>query len=1010
MRSKNDQALFRGNPVRIAVVTALLAWHALGTAAEPAPAARYQVDQPSQPLSESLRAIAKQTSSSVLFDPAAVSGRVSRPVSGQLSGAEAISRALEGTGLNSEVMKDGAIVVKPKGAPAAAPAAARTSTLSAAEPRAAVLLAQATGGTDSDVKTPASVVATATTDGRVGQAAATQRIEVTGSRIKKKVETETALPVNVYTKADIERSGQPTLSGFLNGLSEVSLSSTSEGTLGGVFPGSSTVQLRGLPVGTTLVLLNGRRLQDSGLSALASVFNLNLIPLAAVERVEIVPTGSSAVYGGDALAGVVNIILKKSIEGFSLESRYGTASGTEDGGLSLATGGVFERGSFLLVGALSKKTPLNAGERELFRDADYRRFGGSDTRVLACTPGTVSSTTTASLPGLDSPVAGIPSVAPGQALTIADFTATSGQPNLCSLRAAGYGTALIYGEETTGVHAAVDYNIGGTWSAFAELTYSKTSQVGREQGFALSDVLVPASNPFNPFGVDVLVTSRLGPQNGTIGFGLDTKFHRALLGIRGQVTSGWEIEATVARAAEDNDARSFNFTEDFAAQAAALAASDPAGALNPFTSGRAASDQVLRGIWSSTLTKARGSRDLFNGFVRGSVADLPAGSVDVIAGVEVGRDKWVSGAAFDLRRQTESFFAEARVPLLSSSSNQASKSELAALTLAGRHDRYNDIGSANTYQVGLEVRPSRTLLLRATTATSFKPPTLFQQSPIPQAVPAEFFGLTDPLRGNAPLTTGEVIFNAQNALEPEEGKAKTLGVVWGPDRLPGLQASVAVWRIGLTNKIIQPGSPQFFLDNEALFPGLVERAPTVGGVIGEVTRVKYASVNFGNIDVAGVDIGLSYSFPTPVGKWSLSGNATRTGKYDVVLVPNAPKEDRVGQRSSEAWAPEWKGQLAVGFERGPWNIGVTGRYLGSYKDAGANPRDLGGIWYVDLSASADLKQLLTMGSTFKSARFTAGVVNAGNKLPEFVNAAPYYDTTQGDWRGRYLSARLSVAW
>jgi iron complex outermembrane recepter protein len=1014
MRSNIGHAEFETNPIRIAVLTALLTWHTLGATAEPAPAARYHVDQPSQPLSESLRAIAKLTSSSVLFDPGVVNGRMSHPVSGQLSGAEAISRALEGTGLASEVQKDGAIVVKPRGAPVAVPATPSVGVSSASEPRAVILLAQAAGGSSGDGNPPPSAVLVAANEQRE-QIAAEQRVEVTGTRIKR-VETDGAIPVNVYTKEDIDKSGQPTLTGFLNGLNVVSLSSTSEGGLAGAAGGGvTTVQLRGLPIGHTLVLVNGRRLQDSGASGFSSFFNLSLIPLAAVERVEVLPTGSSAVYGGDALAGVVNIILKKSLDGFALDSRYGVAKGIEDGGLSLATGGMFERGSFLIVGALTKRTTLSVNEREFFRDGDYRRFGGPDLRGRGCTPGTVRSTTGANLPGLSAPLAGVPSVAPGHALTVSDFAATAGQPNLCYGIAQGYGVGLVWGSETATVHATTDYRISDTWSALSELTYSKARQLGQETGPFLGSALVAASNPFNPFGADVLVTARLSPENGTTGTKRDTDFTRALLGVRGEIAKGWEFEASVVSAVDKSQSLALNSIVNSAARTAALAATTPSGALNPFATGRAASDEVLRGIWSDDISNSRGSRDLLNAFVRGSAFDLPAGPVDLIAGIELGRDKWFSGGptgSFDYSRRTTAQFAEARIPLLRSpQSNQTRARELAALTLAGRRDDYSDVGTANTYQVGLEVRPASTILLRAATATSFKPPSLYQQTPRQSVSRAlDSFGLTDPLLVNAAITSGEVIIGAPRVLKPETGEAQTLGVLYEPDAVPGLRVGLNAWRIALKDQIISPASAQFFLDNEQLFPGSVERAPSVGGVPGLVTRVNYSLVNIGKVDVAGTDLELAYLLPTSVGKWNLSAGATRTSKYDVVLVPNSPTDDRLGRRNTEAWAPKWKGRLFAGLDRGSWTLGITGRYLGNYKDAGTSTRELGDIWHFDLVTTADLKKLAGIGTSFRSATLTAGIVNVGNKLPEFVGSFPFYDFTQGDWQGRYVNVRLSVAW
>jgi iron complex outermembrane receptor protein len=278
------------------------------------------------------------------------------------------------------------------------------------------------------------------------------------------------------------------------------------------------VQLRGLPIGSTLVLINGRRVQAVGSSA-ANIFNLNLIPLAAVDRIEIVPVGSSAVYGGDALAGVVNVILKKSIDGHSLAARLGSGRGIRDGSVSLATGSADDAGSYVLLGSYSRSTPLTMAERSFFRDGDYRRFGGLDTRVRNCTPGTVSSASGANLPGLGASFAGIPVLAPDQVPGVSDFVPTAGQANLCNVWANGQGYALVHGTESLGLHALGDRRLFGSWSVFGELTLAEDRLHASDIGLSLNNVLVPASNPYNPFGEDVRVRRCSGPTTACRGSG-----------------------------------------------------------------------------------------------------------------------------------------------------------------------------------------------------------------------------------------------------------------------------------------------------------------------------------------------------------------------------------------------------------------------------------------------------------------------------------------------------------
>jgi iron complex outermembrane recepter protein len=994
---------FRGG-----AIVALFLSCGLACATEPTSPVRYRIEQPAQSLSESLRAIARQTGVSVLFDPVAVGGRKSRAVSGQLTAADAISRALEGSGLEPVVMPDGSIVVRAAASAGGSPASAPVGAGAAASQLSGIRVA-ADGGTVRPVPA-ASEAALEEGSGSAQEAGvptALSRVEVTGSRLKR-IDADGPAPVNVYTRADIDRSGQPTLERFISSLNEASIS-PGEGGLGPT-TGQGSVQLRGLPLGSTLVLINGRRVQAVGSSS-GNFFNLNLIPMAAVERVEIVPVGSSAVYGGDALAGVVNVILKKSMDGVALDARLASGAGTGDGNVSLGTGGQGRLGSYLILGSYSKTKPLTMAEREFFQDADYRRFGGVDARARFCSPGTVTNVATSNLPGLNSRFAAIP--ATGEPLTVASFSGTSGQANLCSSLANGHGTALVHGTESRALHVAGEGLLGDAWSVFGEVTHVNDRLRAEQSGILLNNVLVPATNPYNPFGVAVRVTTRLGLENGAETFARDTRFTRALIGVRGELGSGWDLEASVSTTRDDGERHLIDTTANVPARTAALATSSTAAALNPFAVGRAANDDVLRSIWSDSIREAHGRKDQASAFVRGSVMTLPSGSVDLIAGLETARDRYktLTPGSFDIggTRSNSAAYGELRVPLWRTAAANGPSWEMSALTLAARRDRYSDFGSAATYQAGLEFRPTRTTLLRASTATSFKPPTLLQTHVDDQTYTTEDFGLLDPARGNAPIAGGVVLRATNPNLQPEKGRAYSVGAVWEPESAVGTRLAATAWRVRIDG-LIALLWPQVVLDNEALFPGFITRAPAAGGVPGPVSQVFYSEVNFGGVNTAGADLEVSHAWKADGTKWTLSASATRTTRYDVSVVPGAPVEHRLARRAIDYWAPKWKGRLFAGVDRGSWSLGLTGRYLGGYMDAAPSERSLGNRWVYDLAANLDLQRLGLRVPGVKEARLSLAVANLTNRLPRFVDASPYYDVTQGDWRGRYSSLRLSVNW
>lgn len=974
-------------------------------AAQPPLAARYQIEQPAQDLGDALRAISRVTGVSVIVDARVIAGRTAKAISGRLSGAEAIAAAIKGSGLESLVVRDGAVIIRPAPLPAAAPAASAGSGPSIVHTAA-----------DSP---PATMQASANDEPQVGRTGTDgegrieqiTRVEVTGSRLRR-VDAEGPAPVNIYTAKDIERSGQPSLQRFLASLTEVS-TSAGEGGFSRTF-GQGTVQLRGLPLGSTLVLINGRKVQAVG-SSTGSVFNLNLIPMAAIERVEVVPSGSSAVYGGDALAGVVNVILKKAVDGQSLTTRLGAARGFGDGSLSLATGGRSADGSYLVMGSYSRSSPLTMLDRAFFRDADYRRFGGSDERLSYCAPGTVRTADGSNLPGLSTSFAAIPDVAPGQTLRRSDFQATAGTQNLCNVYATGGGVALVHGGEAVALHAQAEYRLVGSWVAFGELTRVKERMQAPGKAISFTSILVPASNPFNPFGVDVRVTGALGPDNGTQGYLRDSRFTRALAGVKGDLAGDWEAELTVSTSRDHGSATSWLDTRNTPALNAALASTNPAASINLFTSGRAASGDLLHSIWADTVRHDRGRKDQVSGIVRGSLGRLWAGSVDAIVGAEAARDWYdmsVPSQASEVHgsRSSSAVYGEVRAPLVGGGDGGRNTWDVAAVTLAARRDRYSDFGAASTFQGGIEVRPSRSLLIRGSAAGSFKPPTVLQTHVADSTSDAVGLRLIDPARNNEPITSGTIVRGTNPELQPERGQSRGIGAVWEPEGGLGTRVSASYWQLRIRGMIAVLGS-QSVLNYEKLFPNLVTRGPSVNGQPGVVLSIKTSEVNIGRVDTAGTDADVAYVWKTSLGRVTASAGATRVSKHRVVITAGADEVDRLGRRFEDYWAPKWKGRLSFGLEEGAWNLGLTSRYLGRYLDAGNSTRQLGDYWLHDLAGSVNLRKLLPdVLPGFKAATLSVSVANVTDREPQFVPGAPNFDLTQADWRGRYVAAKLSLDW
>lgn len=273
-------------------------------AQSPQPAKVMEFDIPAQPLETALQQVAEKAKLQLLYSPGDVKGVATRGLKGSYTTKEAIDRLIDGTGLTASVSSQNAVAIKPKGEDRKPGVSGGTSTSGP------TILAQAAARPNDPPEQEASEAP------KKGE-----KIEVTGSRLTRAA-SEGPNDVRVYPSEQIERSGQSTLASFLNTLPEISYNSVESSFT------ATTVRLRGLPEGSVLVLINGRRVQNtSGSAGPFGFFDLNLIPLAAIERIEILPFGSSAVYGGDALADVINLILKIACAG--RECRGDSISGVE---------------------------------------------------------------------------------------------------------------------------------------------------------------------------------------------------------------------------------------------------------------------------------------------------------------------------------------------------------------------------------------------------------------------------------------------------------------------------------------------------------------------------------------------------------------------------------------------------------------------------------------------------------------------------------------------------------
>jgi iron complex outermembrane receptor protein len=820
---------------------------------------------------------------------------------------------------------------------------------------------------------------------------AVETIVVTGTRLGQSAE-RSFQEVRSYDRPRIDASAQTTVADFLATVPEVSINSL-ESTYG-----ATSVRLRGAREGSTLILVNGRRTQAStGGAALIGFFDLNTIPLAMVERIDVQPTGSSAIYGGEALAGVVNIVLKSQFDGVEAGVAYKSASDTDEELLTAGAGWSGDFASFSIVGSYLERSALSGSEREITSSADYTRFGGPNLgSAFFGSPATILAVA-GNLPGLDASFAAVPSGSTGVGLQPSDFAATAGRQNLGTFN---YYQDLVRPTTRTGLLMNAQYRLRGETELFAELLASEFRDDALTTPPALLQTTVPETNAFNPFGTAVRASGVVRGTEQLATFTFEDELVRPLLGARGLLGEwAWEITGLVSR---DRGGQVIYGQPNAALLSAALASADSGAALNAFVDGAMASHAVLSSIYSETnVTEWEAEATVVNGFARSSVLTLPAGTLDLVLGSELEESSLERG--MDEDRSAKAAFMELRVPVLAS---RDAPREVLALHAAARYDDYSDFGTEGTWQLGIEYRPREPFLVRATHGTAFKPPALYA---LGAPVATGSIPVMDPQR-NRETVVVEGSQQGNPDLVPTTGNSSALGVVWSARKPHALTVSVTAWALEIDRSITLPGI-QYIVDNESLYPERVVRGAGASGEIGPLVSVDGSYINFGSTEEQGVDASVGLSVLTRVGELRPSIAMTYMTKFEGASAPGGPVVDRLARAQRDGiFAPQTKATASVAWQASDSiDISFAGRYVGRYYDY-TPTRQLGGHWYFDTAVE------LAVGSMAGAeARALAGlevslsVANLLDELPPYSAHFRGYDIYNYDLLGRTMLVRARMA-
>ena len=812
-------------------------------------------------------------------------------------------------------------------------------------------------------------------------------------------------PPVIVDRERLDAIGAPTLAEALRYISQ-SAYTRPEGYR---ISGAQYAEMRGLGPDTALILIDGRRVPPSANSITSSAFDLNTVPITAVERVEFFLDTGAAAYGTDAIGGIINIVLRKRVAHPTVEVRYGAAEGgAEQRRITLSGGFESDRFHSALILDYFDLGGLLGSQRALWRDQDFRRFGGRDQRSRISSAGNINSMTPGNLPGLSSSFAAVPLEDATPGVSIDDFLATAGTSTVESM----FRHWSVVPEATrASVVGTSSFDFTERLSASAEMLY-----VNRDATFYFSPPLlpgvpVPATNAYNPFGVPVIATRLLtdfGPQHQTV----ESDLLRAVVGLNGRwATWNWELSALYS----DEDAATWLYNElDPASLMAALASSDSTSALNVFQNGPVGSPELLSSLRAPRHVDEFASEGKqLAGHLEGPLGLLPAGAITAKVGGEWRQESAVFGSrtgGFDQERDIAAAFLQLHVPLIGPAMDVPLVHEL-SLSAGSRWDEYEDVGNGVRSQYGVVWKPHPYVTVRASRGHSFRPPSLYElYLPDIQSI----VRISDPARGNEPATV--LISSGGNPdLKPVAAKTLTAGIKFAPDTAMNWNLSADYWRIKMNDRVFLL-SPTLMLANESLFTDRVARAePTDADRLanrpGRLLSVDSSRANVGRVEASGVDFAVKADFQTSAGRFTPELLATWFDNYLSTDIPGRPAQDRVDLASELGTILSWRAIFSLSWRRGPFGMTSAARYTPSYNDAVAGMRagrKVASQTLVDLQGSIDFGRWLGASSRWSGIKLTIGAANIFDEEPSFafVGDAAGFDMSQGDLKQRSYYLRL----
>ncbi|MBQ5948651.1 TonB-dependent receptor [Massilia sp. ST3] len=864
------------------------------------------------------------------------------------------------------------------------------------------------------------------------------RVEITGSSIKR-IDSEAALPVEMITREDIDKMGATTAAELMRNISANTAPLTdgpsiSDGTSGQ--RGLNAANMRGIGVSSTLVLLNGRRLANFAAPGDNAGVDLNNIPAAAIQRVEVLKDGASAIYGTDAIGGVINFITRKDYTGLDLAA---SAAGTEHGGAGKRTASISAGVGDLATDRFNVFGVLDVQELDRLRS---RQRGFIAERALATTlPAQMSSNTFPANVDI--------SAAQRNALIAAGLLPAGSRASRVNPSAPGCNPpATVYAAQGPGGVAGCSYDYMEDTEIYPEsrkigFIGRATFQFDQDNQLFAELVQTEAKTKYvlspNPVRIRNLPVSILpeayrralsGPglpdtfsgiryrmqEAGNRSNDVTSEGQRLVLGATGNL-KGWDYDLAVSRA----ENRAVDKYYDGYVLFDRFDAAVRNGTVNPFAPSSQAGQDLIDSIKvNDEARKAKGISTSVDGKMSRALMALGGGDLAIAIGGEYRREhqlftpsellksnniagdrdstvpagEQLEVETADNRRRVGSVFTEVSAPFTKELEMQ----------FALRYDHYSEVGSTTNPKIGLRWQPSNALLLRASAGTGFRAPSLSDLKR-PTIFGTSAGILTDPQcvqqEGSIDLCTDQwnVERRSNPDLKPEKSRQFTLGAVVELNKRTNF--SLDYWNIEKRDVISTLGE-QVIIENPAAYNGkYIERDED-----GFISNILLMKENQGRLKTRGIDVAAEWRSERGAwGRFGVNLSGTRILTYDRQFGPAEPYRSNLGVFLNDQVIQKWRHRVNFEWDHGPVALTLANQYSSSYTDQNTTYDPFtDALLAPNQVKSYSLWDLTGSWTISKQLKLRAGVLNLLDKDPPFSNQAYYflagYDPSYTDPRGR----------